>query len=271
MGNKQSISQDFDMKTLNKQVYKNLTKNSSKSSASGTNVQKLNIKVDINDGCPIKTNQKISSKVISSTKNMPTTIVEMKGEIANNLKQAADAKLKTVSGALSTNFGGSTKMNQKINQSIQNVVDKTITTENMSESIASSVNIQGSNLEIGLLRCRDGKGGIDMSQDITSELAANAVTEALTKNLMQDKFINKVSQAGKGEVVVENRGPLESAGAMISGIFGAMTYLYAIIGCIVCVAIGAVLYLMLSPAGQGAITTAADTGSAIVKAKTMTF
>jgi hypothetical protein len=258
MGNKQSISQDFNLKAVNKAVYNQVTKNSAKGEAAGFNTQSLNIDVGINDGCPIKTNQKISSKVVSSTKNMPKTIVDMKGEIANDMKQAAGAKLKSMTGALSTNFGSKSTVKQKINQTIENVVNKTITTENMTESIAKSVNIQDGNLKVKFMRCRDGKGGIDMTQDITSELAANAVTDALTKSLMQDKFVNKIAQEQKAESVVENTGPIQDLGNAISGIFGSLTAIYAICGLVVCLAIAAGAYILLSPAGQNAMSAAAS-------------
>lgn len=250
------------MTTLNKQVYNNLTENSASASASGTNVQKLDIDIGMAIGCPITTNQKISSKVVSATKNMAQTVVDMKGEIANSLKQAADAKLESVSGAGSTNVGSKTDVSTKMNQSITNVVDKTITTKNMSETIASSVNIQGSKLKIGVIKCIDGVGGLDMTQDITSDLAATAVTDALTKALMADSFINEIAQEQSTESKVENRGPLESAGAMLSGIFGAMTYIYALCACVCCVAIAAGLYFayttVQSNAGQNAVRVGAQ-------------
>ena len=61
MGNKQSISQEFNMSTLNKQIYNNLTTNSASASATMTKIQKLTLVVDINDQCDINLNQKIYS------------------------------------------------------------------------------------------------------------------------------------------------------------------------------------------------------------------
>ena len=270
MGNKQSIRQDFNMNVLNKNIQTSLTKNSAKASASGVNVAKMNIKVGYSKNCPIIANQKISSKVVSSSTTMAETLADMKTDITSQLQNQADAKMKQMSGALSTNIGSKSSLKQKVNTSIKNVVEKTMSTENLSETVASSANIVGNNIEIGYMECQDGKG-MDLTQDITSELVASAVTDALTKNLAKDKVLTEASNAAKAESVMENRGPLESAGAMISGILGAYTYIVALVACLMCVACAGLVYVLMSPAGQNAVTTAANTGSAIVKAKTGTF
>ena len=270
MGNKQSIAQDFNMSSVNKSIQTSLSENSAKASASSENAAMLNIKVGRSKNCPITTSQKISSKTVSSTSNMSETLTDMKTDITNQLQQAADSKLKNLSGALSTEYGSKTALNQKVNTSIKNVVEKTLSSENISETLASSANIIGGNIEIGFMECSDGKG-LDMTQDITSELVATAVTDALTKNLVADKTLTKIAQSAEAISSVEKRGPLESAGAMISSIFGAMTYIYALFACVFCVFCGGLLYLLLSPAGQNAVTTAANTGSAIAKARTGTF
>ena len=258
MGNKQSISQDFNMKTINKSVYSQLNKSSVKGEAAGFNSQTLNIDIEMNDGCPITTNQKISSKVVSSTDNMPKTIVDMKGEIANKMKAAADAKLKSETGAGATAIGNKATVKTKMNTTIENIVNKTLTVENMTESIARSVNIQGGNLTIGLLRCRNGKGGIDMTQDISSELAANAVTDSLTDALMQDKFVNEIAQEQKAVSEVKATGPIQDLGNAISGIFGSLTAIYAICGLVCCLIVAAAAYIMLSPAGQNSMRSASS-------------
>tara|TARA_R110000851_G_scaffold235288_4_gene387863 strand:- start:24 stop:836 length:813 start_codon:yes stop_codon:yes gene_type:complete len=270
MGNKQSITQDFNMSSLNKSIQTSLSENSAKASASSENAAMLQIKIGRSKNCPITTSQKISSKTVSSTKNMSETLTDMKSDITNELQQTADSKLKNLSGALSTEYGSKTALNQKVNTSIKNVVEKTLSAQNISDTLASSANIIGGKIEIGFMECSDGKG-LDMTQDITSELVATAVTDSLAKNLLADKTLTKVAQSAEAVSVVEKRGPLESAGAMLSGIFGSLTYIYALCACVFCCACAGLVYVLLSPAGQTAVTTVANTGSAIVKAKTGTF
>ena len=258
MGNKQSIRQDFNMNVLNKNIQTSLTKNSAKASASGVNVAKMNIKVGYSKNCPIIANQKISSKVVSSSTTMAETLADMKTDITSQLQNQADAKMKQMSGALSTNIGSKSSLKQKVNTSIKNVVEKTMSTENLSETVASSANIVGNNIEIGYMECQDGKG-LDLTQDITSELVASAVTDALTKNLAKDKVLTEASNAAKAESVMENRGPLESAGAMISGILGAYTYIVALVACVMCVACAGLVYVLMSPAGQNTVGVVGET------------
>ena len=258
MGNKQSISQDFNMDVLNKNIQTSLTKNSTKASATSVGVLKMGIKVGYSKNCPITVNQKISSKVISSTDTMAETLADMKTEITSQLQNQADAKMKSMSGALSTNVGSKTSLKQKVNTSIKNVVEKTMSTENLAETVASSANIVGNNIEVGYMECVDGKG-MDLTQDITSELVASAVVDALTENLAKDVVLTEASNKASAESVVENRGPMESAGAMISGILGSYTYIVALVVCLMCVACAGLVYVLMSPAGQNTVGVVGET------------
>ncbi len=258
MGNKQSISQDFNLKAINKSVYNKLSKSSVEAEAAGFNQQTMNVKLGLIDGCDIDMTQKIKSKVRTDVENMPKEIVDMKGEIANKMKQAADAKLKSETGAGATAFGNNAEVKTKMNQTIENIVEKNITTENMSKAMSKQVNIQGQDIEIKFMRCREGQKGLNLTQDISSEVAANAVTDSLSKALMEDKFINDIAQAQKSESTVKATGPIQDLGNAISGIFGSLTAIYAICGLVVCLAIVAGAYILLSPAGQNAMSAASS-------------
>ena len=258
MGNKQSISQDFNLKAINKSVYNKLSKSSVEAEAAGFNQQNMNVKLGMIDGCDVDISQKIKSKVRTDVKNMPKEIVEMKGEITNKMKQAAEAKLKSETGAGATAIGNSAKVNTKMNQTIENIVEKSITAENMSKAISKQVNIQGQDIEIKFMRCRAGQKGLNLSQDISSEVAANAVTDSLSKALMSDKFINDIAQKQKSESTVKATGPIQDLGNAISGILGSMTAIYAICGLVCCLIVAAAAYIMLSPAGQNSMRSASS-------------
>ena len=258
MGNKQSISQDFNLKAINKSVYNKLSKSSVESEASGFNQQNMNVKLGMIDGCDVDISQKIKSKVRTDVKNMPKEIIEMKGEIANKMKQAAAAKLKSETGAGATAIGNKAEISTKMNQTIENIVEKSITTENMSKAISKQVNIQGQDIEIKFMRCRAGQKGLNLSQDISSEVAANAVTDSLSKALMSDKFINDIAQTQKSESTVKATGPIQDLGNAISGILGSMTAIYAICGLVCCLAVAAAAYVLLSPGGQNSMRSASS-------------
>ena len=259
MGNKQSISQAFNMDVLNKSIQTSLTQNSAKASASGVNVAKMVVEVAESRYCPIIANQKINSKVVSSTDTMAETLNDMTSSITTNLQNKADAKLSSLTGAGSTAIGNSTKVKQDVNTTIKNIVEKTMSTENLSETIASSVNIVDNKVKIGFMECREGQKGLDLTQDITSELVATAVTDALTTNLADDKLISDTANVIGAINESKATGPLQDLFSGISKVMGAYTYIVALCACLMCVLCAGIVYVMMSPAGQNTVGVVGET------------
>ena len=144
MGNKQSISQAFNMDVLNKSIQTSLTQNSAKASASGVNVAKMVVEVAESRYCPIIANQKINSKVVSSTDTMAETLNDMTSSITTNLQNKADAKLSSLTGAGSTAIGNSTKVKQDVNTTIENIVEKNMyNRKSMSKAMAKLCKYSG--------------------------------------------------------------------------------------------------------------------------------
>ena len=245
MGGKQSIEQNLNLESVTKSVQKQFTENKAVSKVSGTNVQSLKLKIGVADGCPITTNQKITSKVVSKTENMGKVAAEMSSKVANDLQQKADAALEKVSGFLSTDIGSKQDIKQNINTKIKNITEKTMSVKNMSEAIASSVNVQGQTLEIGY--CGP-KTKINLNQDITSELAAKAVVKTVTDAILKDEYVNKVVQDIGAKQKMENRGPFESIGAMFGSVYSVAVC--AIICCIIIAVLGAGV-MMMGGGGSG--------------------
>ena len=258
MGNKQSINQAFDLKSVNKQIYEQLTTNESISEANNTNVQNMKVKIGVTgDNCENDFSQKIDAKTVSDTTAMPETLMDMKNQIQQKLETEASANIESMTGGFSTAFGNKQETTTKVKEEIENIMETTFETENITSTVANAVNIQDGEIYIGVQgNCTKG-GGIDFSQDIASEAVAQAVTAAITKGLQDNQVISDVLAEAEDSITAENRGPMESLGAMFQG----MWWLFAVIGIVMVVACGGLAYVALSPAGQGAITTAANTAS----------
>ena len=260
MGNSQSVSTAFDMKSLNKNITNQITNNSQSVSASQNNVEELKLNLKNIKGCAFNATQKIDAKTNSSGTQMASTIVNYKTQISTQLKAAAKSSIDSATGALATAIGNKQKTNTKINETIDNVVEKNITTNNMQKIASSAVNVEKGTLTIDGYECPpvaigQGYPSINFNQDLTSAVVAQGVTTALTKALTDDATISSISsQADSADKSVAT-GPLQDLGTAVSGIFGSLTMPFMISGVVLCVICAAVLAFMLSPAGQNATGT----------------
>lgn len=240
MGGKQSVEKEMNIESITKSIQKQFTENKAVSKVSGTNVQSLKLDFGILRGCGVVTNQKITSKVVSKTNNMGKVAADMSAKVANDLKQKADDQIEKSAGFLSTDFGSKQDVKTKVNTKIENITEKTMTTKNMSEAIASSVNVQGQTVNIKYAECRPGEK-LEFNQDITSDLAAKAVMKTVTDAIFKDEYINKLVNETKTKATMKSDGPFESIGNMFKGIFGNMysVIICAIVGCLILLAVAA--------------------------------
>jgi hypothetical protein len=192
----------------------------------------------------------------------------MKNDIANSMEQSAAANMEMLTelGSLSDVIGKSNQnIEQTINTTVRNIVETNITTENLTELFAEQVNINQEELIIGgNFVCPEGKGGLDLSQDIVAVLSASAVTDQLAEKISETKIVNDLSAKAEASVKQENTGfasIIDSIGEGISGIVGSFTGIYAISGILLCVVCLAVLAFALSPAGQKATTNMSGAAS----------
>jgi len=257
MGNKasttQNIEQTFNMSNVNKSVFEQITKNTQETAASQANIQ--NMRVDMRNvrGCKTNFNQTIDAETQSSSEFSADTITEIKNAITTEMKASADAAMEksTQLGDLSSLLSDSDQnIQQTVNMEIENIVENTITTENVNKTIAEQVSIQNGQLVIDGYDCREG-GEIDFSQNITAKLAADAVTGAITKAASENKVLAALAADASGSTSSKGGGFAElvdSIGAALSGPF-----MYIAI-CVVVMIIAALIFL-LSPAGQNSSRT----------------
>lgn len=252
----QTVKQFLNMDAVNETIMNNITKNSTKVGSTQTNINKLKIVIRGSViGCQIKSNQKIDAKNVSTVDATVKEVVSMKTEIANAMEQNASSNMEMLTelGSLSDVIGKSNQnIEQEINTTIRNIVETNITTENLSELFAEQVNINQEEFIIGgNFICPEGKGGLDLSQDITAVLAASAVTDNITEKLMETKLVNDLSAKAEASVKQENTG---FAGIIdsIGGVFQGIGSMYAVSGLLIfCVCCLALVGMMMMGGGGG--------------------
>ena len=190
----------------------------------------------------------------------------MKNEITTEMQAGAQAAIEKATEVGNLQFGDKQNVKQDVNMAIENIVDTTITTENLNEVVTSAVNIQDNVMNIGGdLDCQGEQ--ITLGQDISAKLVTKAVMASLTDALIENKTTNKLTANLGGSTKTENKGLADIIGTIFAGLTGP---LIAVVVC-VCVIMIALTIFLLSPAGQNATRTAANAGANIAKAKTGTF
>ena len=259
-GTTQTVENVFNMKSLTQKIFKQSTTNVQSCDASGVNIQEMKIIVGTaHKGCPITAGQTIKSSVECEGEFKPENIVDMKDEIANDLKQAAAQDIET-KGDMFQTAKVQSDVSTKVDQEIQNIVDTTITTENVNTVAASSVNIQSG--ELTIVNCYD---EVDFSQNITAQVTAKAVTNTITKAIMDSTVLNGIvteletTSSTKGGGL---GGVFESIGTMFSNMFGGGgMYVSMASSSFLCVVIAGFVMIAMSDAGQNAIRNGSKAAS----------
>ena len=221
MGNKQSIKQELGIDVINKKVTEQISKNSQTTAADAQNLNKLKLSIDTSIGCDITAAQTIDSEVVSTGELSSEIINDIQKEVSNDLQQNAGAVLEKVTGFLSTEMGSNSKVEQALSTKIENITKDVFSTENYNEVRANAVNINEGEIEIGYVDCNTG-GQVDVSQDISSRVIAEALMDEVVDRIIEDKTLNAIAQSVDAENKVENRGPFESLGNMLFGSTTAM-------------------------------------------------
>jgi len=249
----QSIEQTFNMSNVNKSVFEQITKNTQETAASQANIQNMKVIMRNVRGCNTNLSQVIDATTQSSSEFKPDTVTEIKNAITTEMKASADAALEktTQLGDLSSLLSESDQdIQQTINMEIENVVENTITTENMNKTVAEQVSIQNGQLVIDGYDCRE-RGEINFNQNITATLAAEAVTNAVTKAASENKVLATLAASAGASSTSTGGGFAELVDSIGNALSGPFMYIAI---CVVVMVIAALLFL-LSPAGQNSSRT----------------
>ena len=256
-GGSQTIEQTFNMDVVNKSLMNTITNNQQSLSASMNNIQKVLVRVrNMGPECDITLGQKIDATSQSSAVMSPTTINEAKTAVENDLAASAAAAMEKVTEAGNLQFGDEQNLDQEVNMAIENIVENTFETNNLTEVISEMINLQEGDIEI--VNCN---GKLDFQQDVVASLMAEAITKSLTTNISNNETLNSLHAAVSGEQKTENKGIAD----IVDSVSGPLKY--AIIACVVCVCVIclALLAFALSPAGQSSATKFANAGASRMK------
>jgi hypothetical protein len=244
--------------------------NSLKTAADVMNIQSTNLDVkNMGEKCDINISQSINLKQQVSGSMNAASINDMRTMITTGLQNMATqntaATAQMGSGALtqSTNSSNDTTLNSEI----QNVVNTTCSDSNYNELVSTTLNKQDASIRI--LNCN---GKLTIGQNIVADVIVKNMMDTLATNLQTNtataNVFNQLSQTSSSSSQ-GLAGLVDSVLGGIKGIFGvgadAAKTIAAIIACIIVVALGAVLYFLLSPAGQAATEKLANAGASKIK------
>ena len=254
----QSIDNTFNMSTLSQNIFEQVSKTATSTTASGTNIQDLTLNIMNLDGCTVSTGQKITAKTMSSSTFDSSSTANIKNVITNDLQAAATSALERnteMGSELGQLLGGDTNqdISSEVNMQIENLVKNTITEETLNSTVAEQVNIQGTVLNIG--NCTD--SDIKVDQDIVADVAATSITNMVRNAIASNEVLNTMAATADSSATSKAggiAGILDSIFAGVADVIGtsqqgAMAASAASV-CCVCVLVIGLAVMFMSPAGQ---------------------
>jgi len=246
-GGSQTINQTFNLSAVNKSIFEQITKNVSESAASQANVQSLKVVLRNVKGCSANFGQKIDATTQSTSVLTATLTTEIKNAITNELQASASAAVEKATEMGNLQFGDDQNVNQEVTLAIENVIENSITTENMNKAIADQVSIQDGELIVDGYDCREG-GDIVWTQDIVAKLSAEVITTIIADSIASSDVLNRLHAAASGNASSENTGLADLVGTFFEGMFGPIKWI-ALVCVVLCFGL---LIWSMSGAGQSA-------------------
>ena len=257
-GGSQTINQTFNLESVNKSIFNQITKNSQTLSTSMNNIQQAEINIGVmKSGCTAKLGQTINATSAVSGQLDVTTVAETKDVVQAEMQAAASAAVEKATQAGNFQFGDKQNVNTEVNMAIENVVEKTFSTENLNEVYSEVVNIQEGKVNVGVC-----DGELIFDQNIVAQLSAEAITKSLSSAISDNSVLSSLHAAATSSASSENTGIADIVSAIGDALTGPMKY--GIIACVVCCCLLVVLLVVmgLSPAGQSATANLGKAGAA---------
>ena len=252
-GKSQSISQTFNLSSISKSIFTQITKNTQTLSSAMNNIQEVHVEIGVmKSGCTANIGQTINASSITSGRMEPQTIAETRDQVQADLQAAAQAALEQTTQMGNLEFGNSQSVRQNINMAIEQVVEKTFTTENLNEVYSEVVNIQEGKIIVGVC-----DGEINFDQNIVAELVAEAITKSLTSAISDNELLSKLAASASGNASMLNKG----FEGLIEAFTGPMKYAIIASICCCCLLVVLLVVIGLSPAGQSATANLGKAGA----------
>ena len=262
---KAQTSTTIDTSALTSTITNTITRVSQQTSAQSMNLNKVTIAVgrDTVSPCKIYVNQSINATTVASGRLQLNGLTEIKRDINNGLQNQIDQAAKATSQLGGGNSAASDNTN--IKQHVENLIETNITDETFQQAVSQSLGANDGTLIIG----RDCKEEIHFDQNIVSQVTAINLLDKLQQTLDSDSVVNNFRNTVSQTAEAKSEGLAGLLTALFNGIRDAFTGPYSMIAiaCVVlsCVACLALLVMGLSPAGQQATTTAANTAAEMAK------
>ena len=264
MGNTSS-TQNFINNSTNINISQSyVTKNLLGANQNSTNIVSLKIKFGYADGCPVDTSQTIQNNQTLVTSLNNTNNVQFANELQQSLESTLTQNANMVNGFAAATGGNSTNVTNSITNTIKEKITQTLTNENIMKIAQSSYNeITG---EVTYEYCKNSP--VKMNQSIVSNIISQNILTNVSNAIMKDSTVQKLVSYADQKASQENQGlnnVIDAIGKALSGIIGSFTGPMAAIpiaACILCcVCCLALLYFMMSPAGQQTAVIGAQAGA----------
>jgi hypothetical protein len=175
-----------------------------------------------------------------------------------------------VNGFASVTGGNQVDTNATIMNAIKTVVRNQVTVNNIQQIATSSYNVNDGQLTVDYCKNSPLKWNQDIVSNVISDNILNSVSTQLLKNKQIQSLVAYVDQKAS----MQNKGledVVKALGDAIAKVVGAFTgplaavWIGGLILC--CVCCGALLYFMMSPAGQKAATNISGAATNIARSR----
>ena len=267
MGNTTSTTNLVTNETNMSLTQSYVTNNLISSTQNSTNIQTIKLYFTNAEGCPVTTNQSIQNTQSLKAELSDKSNVAFTNSLQQSLDSTVTANASMVNGFASATGGNETDVTNVVRNIINETVAQTLTNNNIMEIAQNSYNSQLAELTMEF--CRNSP--IQMNQTIVSNIISHNILSSVTQALLANSTISALISHADQSASQKNQGLndlVDSMGKALSSVIGAFTgplgYAY-IGGCILCcVCCLALLYFMMSPAGQKSATTMTNAGAGAI-------
>ena len=248
----------FDMSSVTDVMYNQLTENTVKIEQNATNINSSAITIVGNvTGCTFSNNQKIYASQVSTGEITADQVSNIQNDIQANLDAQVEQKA-VQENEMMSGFANSNANINKVKQAIHNIIRTTITVKNFTEIKQNSFSLNDFKLNIiGNYTCLTDEQGVYNNQDITSSMLAEGMTNSLVKAINNNKVISDITSEAEQYAEQKNKG--------LSDVMGKFMMPCLSSGAVICVVCAGMVAVMLSPAGQNAVSKGANAAASYAK------
>jgi len=276
-GNSSKSSVQQTNEFFNQTTQKFMTSLTQNVSATGRTKQIIAASGLKSNGCRINFSQGTSTTLNSQGQLQSKDTAQLISTLSNSANTAIDNSSTQKNGFIAPAVANSAQASTNLKNVVTNIISSTVSSKTVQDIIARGVSNQSIDVT-GMEATCDPKyrlpGEYDFvfDQNITQNITAKGIADVVTNALFQDSTVNSAVTDVKQSASQENKGAddfVTALGNALAGIIGAVTgpmgaaYIAsAILSCICCLAL---LYFLLSPAGQKATTNLSAAGAQSIK------